>query len=65
MDAAGVEPELLAGSDIRCRPEVRARLAAIAVPFVRRVTAARVAEAARAAGLAMVDLAFFDRHASY
>lgn len=46
-------------------PEVAARLDAIAVPFVRRVTAARVAAAARARGVRLVDGAFFDRAASY
>lgn len=46
-------------------PEVAARLAAIAVPFVRRVTASRVAAAARAAGVAVIDAAFFERASSY
>lgn len=46
-------------------PEASARLAAIAVPFVRRVTAARVVAAARAAGLRLVDSRFFDHAASY
>jgi hypothetical protein len=50
---------------VACTPEVLDRLGAIAVPFVRRVTATRVAEAARAAGVTLVDAAFFARAGSY
>lgn len=66
MGGAEIAPEsdaLLPG--VQCTAEVAARVRAIAVPFVRRVTAARVAEAARARGVALVDGAFFDRAASY
>lgn len=52
-------------AEVSWTPEVAARLAAIAVPFVRRVTAARVAAVARAQGVRLVDSAFFDRAASY
>jgi len=52
-------------AEVAWAPEVAARLAAIAVPFVRRVTASRVAAAARAQGVRVVDAAFFERVASY
>ncbi|OGK88944.1 MAG: hypothetical protein A2X52_09085 [Candidatus Rokubacteria bacterium GWC2_70_16] len=55
----------LPGTAVRCTPEVLDRLGAIAVPFVRRVTAAKVAEAARAQGITLVDAAFFARASSY
>ena len=48
-----------------CTAEVLARLGAIAVPCVRRVTAAKVADAARAQGVGLVDAAFVARAASY
>ncbi len=55
----------LPGTTLPCTPDVLERLGAIAVPFVRRVTASRVAEAARAQGVTLVDAAFFARAASY
>ncbi|MBI2529022.1 MAG: hypothetical protein HYV93_23940 [Candidatus Rokubacteria bacterium] len=55
----------LPGTGVPCTPDVLARVEAIAVPFVRRVTAVKVAEAARAQGVALVDAAFFARAASY
>ena len=50
---------------VRFTPDVAARLAAIAVPFVRRVTRSRVVAAARAHGVSVVDVAFFDRASTY
>ena len=58
-------PDVLPGTAMPCTAEVLARLGAIAVPFVRRVTAAKVADAARAQGVGLVDAAFFARAASY
>jgi hypothetical protein len=55
----------LPGTAVPCTWEVLDRLGAIAVPFVRRVTAAKVAEAARAQGVVLVDAAFFTRASSY
>jgi hypothetical protein len=58
-------PERREGSEPGWTSEALARLHAIAVPFVRRATARRVAEAARTSGVTLVDLPFFDRAASY
>jgi hypothetical protein len=57
--------ETLPGTGMACSPEALARLRRIPLAFVRRVTAIKVADAARAEGLHFVDAAFFDRAASY
>lgn len=59
------EGSLLPGTAVACTPEVQARLRAIPLAFVRRVTAAKVAASARARGMGVVDLAFFEAASSY
>jgi hypothetical protein len=57
--------QVLPGTATRCTDEVARRVGRIAVPFVRRMVVERVTRAARAAEVAMVDVAFFERAASF
>jgi hypothetical protein len=56
---------VLPGTAIRCTDEVLERLARIPVAFVRTMVAGRVAEAARAHAVTLVDAAFFERAATF
>jgi hypothetical protein len=56
---------LLPGTTIRCTEEVVHRLARIPIPFVRQMVAQKVAETARAERIGLVDVAFFERAATF
>jgi hypothetical protein len=64
-DAAVVEGPVLPGTRIRCTEEVIHRLGRIPIPFVRQMVAQRVAETARAENVALVDVPFFERAATF
>lgn len=64
-EAAVVEGPLLPGTRIRCTEEVVHRLGRIPIPFVRQMVTERVAETARAENVSVVDVAFFERAATF
>ncbi len=64
-EAAAVEGPLLPGTRIRCTEEVVHRLGRIPIPFVRQMVTERVAETARVENVAVVDVAFFERAATF
>ena len=55
----------LPGSSIRCTEEVVHRLWRIPIPFVRQMVTQKVAEQARAEGVGLVDVSFFERAATF
>lgn len=59
------EGPVIPGTRIRCTEEVVHRLGRIPIPFVRQMVAQKVADAARAEGVAVVDIAFFERTATF
>ncbi|MBI4591633.1 MAG: hypothetical protein HY725_22635 [Candidatus Rokubacteria bacterium] len=59
------EGPVLPGTTIRCTDEVMHRLGRIPIPFVRQMVAQKVADTARAEGVAFVDVAFFERAATF
>lgn len=61
-EAAG---PVLPGTRIRCTDEVLHRLARIPIPFVRQMVTEKVAETARAERIAVVDVGFFERSATF
>jgi len=56
---------VLPGTRIRCTEEVVHRLGRIPIPFVRQMVTQKVAETARAEKVALVDVAFFERAATF
>ncbi|MGH7323597.1 MAG: hypothetical protein ACREJ9_03000 [Candidatus Rokuibacteriota bacterium] len=64
-EAAAVEGPVLPGTRIRCTEEVLHRLGRIPIPFVRQMVTERVIESARAASVAVVDVVFFERSATF
>ena len=65
-DAAAVaDGPVLPGTRIRCTDEVVHRLGRIPIPFVRQMVTQKVAETARAEKVAVVDVAFFERTATF
>ncbi len=62
--AAGGGP-VLPGTSIRCTDDVLHRLGRIPIPFVRQMVTEKVADTARAEGVALVDVAFFERAATF
>jgi hypothetical protein len=64
-DAAVAGGPVLPGTRIRCTDEVIHRLGRIPIPFVRQMVAQRVAETARAENVGVVDVAFFERAATF
>jgi hypothetical protein len=56
---------VLPGTRIRCTDEVLHRLGRIPIPFVRQMVADKVAETARAEKVALVDVGFFERTATF
>lgn len=56
---------VLPGTRIRCSEEVVHRLGRIPLPFVRQMVAQKVADTARAQGVALVDITFFERAATF
>ena len=60
-----VEGPVLPGTRIRCTEEVIHRLGRIPIPFVRQMVTQKVAETARAENVALVDVTFFERAATF
>ncbi len=60
-----VEGPVLPGTRIRCTEEVIHRLGRIPIPFVRQMVSQKVAETARAENVALVDVTFFERAATF
>jgi len=60
-----VEGSVLPGTRIRCTEEVIHRLGRIPIPFVRQMVSQKVAETARAENVALVDVTFFERAATF
>ena len=56
---------VLPGTTVRCTEDVIHRLGRIPIPFVRQMVTQKVAEAARAEGAPVVDVAFFERAATF
>ena len=56
---------VLPGTAIHCTDEVLHRLGRIPIPFVRQMVTQKVADTARAEGVALVDVAFFERAATF
>ena len=63
--AEAAEGPLLPGTRIRCTDEVLHRLGRIPIPFVRQMVTQKVAEAARAEHVGVVDVPFFERAATF
>ena len=59
------EGPVLPGTHIRCTDEVIHRLGRIPIPFVRQMVTQKVAETARAKGVGLVDVSFFERAATF
>ena len=64
-EAETPEGPVLPGTRIRCTEEVVHRLGRIPIPFVRQMVTQKVAEAARAEGVGLVDITFFERAATF
>jgi hypothetical protein len=64
-EAAVADGPVLPGTRIRCTDEVVHRLGRIPIPFVRQMVTQKVAETARAEKVAVVDVAFFERTATF
>jgi uncharacterized coiled-coil protein SlyX len=64
-DAAVADGPVLPGTRIRCTDDVVHRLGRIPIPFVRQMVTQKVAETARAEKVAVVDVAFFERAATF
>ncbi|HXH81465.1 MAG TPA: hypothetical protein VNN07_00900 [Candidatus Tectomicrobia bacterium] len=62
---AVAEGPVLPGTRIRCTDEVLHRLGRIPIPFVRQMVTQKVAETARSEKVALVDVAFFERAATF
>ena len=62
---AVTEGPVLPGTRIRCTDEVLHRLGRIPIPFVREMVTQRVADTARAQNVPVVDVAFFERSATF
>ena len=56
---------LFPGTTIRCTDEVLHRLGRIPIPFVRQMVTQKVADTARTEGVALVDIVFFERAATF
>lgn len=63
--AAAAGGPVLPGTRIRCTDEVLHRLGRIPIPFVRQMVARKVAETALAENVGLVDVAFFERAATF
>ena len=64
-EAAAAEGPVLPGTRVRCTDEVLHRLGRIPIPFVRQMVTQKVAETARAEGIPVVDVPFFERAATF
>jgi hypothetical protein len=59
------EGPMLPGTRIRCTDEVLHRLGRIPIPFVRQMVTQKVAETARSERVALIDVPFFERAATF
>jgi hypothetical protein len=64
-DEAVAEGPVLPGTRIRCTDEVLHRLGRIPIPFVRQMVTQKVAETAQAEHVALIDVPFFERAATF
>ncbi len=64
-ESAAAEGPVLPGTAIRCTEEVLHRLGRIPIPFVRQMVTQKVVETARAEKVGVVDVAFFERAATF
>jgi hypothetical protein len=64
-EAAATEGPVLPGTRVRCTDDVLHRLGRIPIPFVRQMVTQKVAETARAENVALVDVPFFERAATF
>jgi uncharacterized coiled-coil protein SlyX len=64
-EATVADGPVLPGTRIRCTDEVVHRLGRIPIPFVRQMVTQKVAETARAEKVGVVDVAFFERAATF
>lgn len=64
-EAAASEGPVLPGTRIRCTEEVLHRLGRIPIPFVRQMVTQKVVETARGENVAVVDVPFFERAATF
>jgi hypothetical protein len=55
----------LEGTEVRCTEEVVHRVKRIPIPFVRQMVIQKVADAARRDGARRVDVAFFEKAATF
>ena len=59
------EGPYLEGTDVRCTEEVVHRVKRIPIPFVRQMVIQKVADAVRQEGVGRVDVAFFEKAATF
>jgi hypothetical protein len=64
-DETVAEGPVLPGTRIRCTDEVLHRLGRIPIPFVRQMVTQKVAETAQAEHVALIDVPFFERAATF
>ena len=64
-EIAATEGPVLPGTRVRCTDDVLHRLGRIPIPFVRQMVTQKVAETARAENVALVDVPFFERAATF
>jgi hypothetical protein len=64
-DDTQTEGPVLPGTRIRCTDEVLHRLGRIPIPFVRQMVTQKVAETARSENVAVIDVPFFERAATF
>ena len=62
---AAARGPVLPGTGVRCTDEVIHRLGRIPIPFVRQMVTQKVVETARVENVALVDVAFFERSATF
>ena len=65
LPPADAQGPYLDGTDVPCTAEVVHRIGRIPIPFVREMVVQRVAERARQENIARVDVAFFERAATF
>ena len=64
-EAVATDGPVLPGTRVRCTDDVLHRLGRIPIPFVRQMVTQKVAEAARAEHVGVVDVPFFERSATF
>lgn len=64
-DETAIGGPVLPGTRVRCTDEVLHRLGRIPIPFVRQMVTHKVAETAQAERVAVVDVPFFERAATF